>query len=52
MAYWRKGFSFSAVSLLSALGETINIQREATSLATSVSEEVRYKNNNYGSRLK
>ena len=49
---WRKGFSFSAVSLLSALGETINIQREATSLATSVSEEVRYKNNNYGSRLK
>ena len=49
---WRKGSSFSAVSLLSAWGETINIQREATSLAASVSEEVRYKNNNYGSRLK
>ena len=49
---WRKGSSFSAVSLLSAWGETIKIQREATSLAVSVWEEVRYKNNNYASRLK
>ena len=49
---WLKGSSFLGVSLLSAWGETINIQREATSLAVSVSEEVRYKNNNYGSRLK
>ena len=49
---WPKGSSFSGVSLLSTWVETINIQQEATSLAVSVSEEVRYKNNNYDSQLK
>ena len=54
---WLKGSSFSGVSLLSAWGETINqlpipFNEKELHFAVSVSDEVRYKNNNYGSRLK